>query len=140
MITKNFHQILVALAVSCGTAAVLTSCSDSFLEEKKNYGNFDNTTVYSDYNGAQERINSLYYWMLPVSTSGDGNGTNSPNDWTSIGNADRWSKSTEEYGGFSIFVNPEEEITYTTSTNFDYFYVANDTYSPWGHIHRLFAR
>jgi hypothetical protein len=136
MITKSFHHILVAFAVGCCSAAALTSCSDSFLEEKKNYGNFDNTTVYSDYNGAQERINSLYYWMLPVSTSGDGNGTNSPNDWTPVGNADRWAKSTEEYGGFSIFVNPEEEITYnnTSIANFDYFYVANDTYSPWGHI------
>ncbi|MCR5680802.1 MAG: RagB/SusD family nutrient uptake outer membrane protein [Prevotella sp.] len=115
-------------------SAAFISCSDSFLEEKKNYGNFDNTTVYSDYNGAQERLNSLYYWLLPVSTSGDGNGTNSPNDWTSVGNADRWAKSTEEFGGFSLFVDPGEEVTYTTSTNFDYFYVANDTYSPWGHI------
>jgi len=123
-----------AAVVTCALALFLNACSDSFLEEKKNYGNFDNTTVYSDYNGAQERVNSLYYWLLPISTSGDGNGTNSPNDWTSVGNADRWSKSTEEYGGFSIFVNPEEEITYSFTTNFDYFYVANDTYSPWGHI------
>lgn len=118
-----------------GFCLLIVACSDSFLEEKKNYGNFDNTTVYSDYNGANERIASLYYWLLPTSTSGDGNGTNAPNDWTSVGNADRWAKSTEEYGGFSIFVNPEEEITYNASVaNFDYFYVANDTYSPWGHI------
>ena len=129
LIFKSWNFCIAAIA-----ALLLTACSDSFLEEKKNYGNFDNTTVYSNYSGAEERINSLYYWLLPTSGSGDGNGTNAPNDWTSVGNADRWAKSTEEYGGFSIFVNPGEEITYTTSTNFDYFYVANDTYSPWGHI------
>lgn len=127
-ILKN--SLVVALA-----ALSLAACSDEFLEEKKNYGNFDQTTVYSDYNGALERLNNIYYWMLPISSGGDGNGTNSPNDWTPVGNPDKWSKSTEEYGGFSIFVNPEEEITYNfTTSNFDFFYVANDTYSPWGHI------
>ena len=126
---------IFSVITAFGFCLLIVACSDSFLEEKKNYGNFDNTTVYSDYNGANERIASLYYWLLPTSTSGDGNGTNAPNDWTSVGNADRWAKSTEEYGGFSIFVNPEEEITYNASVaNFDYFYVANDTYSPWGHI------
>ena len=134
MITKII-KTQAACLLCCNLVAALTACSDSFLEEKKNYGNFDNTTVYSDYNGANERIASLYYWLLPTSGSGDGNGTNAPNDWTSVGNADRWAKSTEEYGGFSIFVNPGEEITYNASVaNFDYFYVANDTYSPWGHI------
>ena len=128
------NKIYKNVAMLTMAAGAVMACSDSFLEEKKNYGNFDNTTVYSDYNGAQERINSLYYWLLPISSSGDGNGTNSPNDWTPVGRNDRWSASTEEYGGFSIFVNPGEEITYTTTTNFDYFYVANDTYSPWGHI------
>lgn len=132
---NHINKIIYAGLFGCAACVTLSACSDEFLEEKKNYGNFDNTTVYSDYNGAQERVNSLYYWLLPVSTSGDGNGTNSPNDWTSVGNADRWAKSTEEYGGFSIFVNPVEEITYNASVdNFDYFYVANDTYSPWGHI------
>ena len=134
MITKII-KTQAACLLCCNLVAALTACSDTFLEEKKNYGNFDNTTVYSDYNGANERIASLYYWLLPTSGSGDGNGTNAPNDWTSVGNADRWAKSTEEYGGFSIFVNPGEEITYNASVaNFDYFYVANDTYSPWGHI------
>jgi len=131
---KNKHIFTPALALTA-LALGLASCSDSFLEEKKNYGNFNQTTTYSDYNGAEERVNNLYYWMLPVSDGGDGNGTNKPNDWTSVGNPDKWSKSTEEYGGFSIFVNPEEEITYNFSgPNFDFFYVANDVYSPWGHI------
>ena len=119
MITKII-KTQAACLLCCNLVAALTACSDPFLEEKKNYGNFDNTTVYSDYNGANERIASLYYWLLPTSGSGDGNGTNAPNDWTSVGNADRWAKSTEEYGGFSIFVNPGEEITYNASVaNFD---------------------
>ncbi len=131
---KNKNILRAAIAMT--TLAVgFASCSDDFLEEKKNYGNFNQTTAYSDYNGAQERLNNLYYWMLPVSDGGDGNGTNKPNDWTPVGNPDKWSKSTEEYGGFSIFVNPNEEITYSfDGSNFDFFYVANDVYSPWGHI------
>lgn len=134
MNNKNIFSKALALTT---IAMSLTACSDSFLEEKKNYGNFNQTTAYSDYNGAQERLNNLYYWLLPTSRSGDGNGTNSPNDWTSVGNPDKWSKSTDEYGGFSIFVNPEEEVTYNfggDKGNFDFFYVANDVYSPWGHI------
>lgn len=132
MNNKNIFSKALALTT---IAMSLTACSDSFLEEKKNYGNFNQTTAYSDYNGAQERLNNLYYWLLPTSRSGDGNGTNSPNDWTSVGNPDKWAKSTDEYGGFSIFVNPEEEVTYNfTGVNFDFFYVANDVYSPWGHI------
>jgi len=132
MKNKNiFGTALVLASIAVG----VSSCSDDFLKEKKNYGNFNQTTAYSDYNGAQERLNNLYYWMLPTADGGDGNGTNKPNDWTPVGNPDKWSKSTDEYGGFSIFVNPEEEITYNFSgTNFDFFYVANDVYSPWGHI------
>ena len=131
---NNKHHIITALVLA-SMAVGITSCSDDFLREKKNYGNFNQTTAYSNFNGAQERVNNLYFWMLPVSDGGDGNGTNRPNDWTPVGNPDKWSKSTEEYGGFSIFVNPEEEITYNfTGSNFDFFYVANDVYSPWGHI------
>ncbi len=132
MKNKNiFGTALVLASIAVG----VSSCSDDFLKEKKNYGNFNQTTAYSDYNGAQERLNNLYYWMLPTADGGDGNGTNKPNDWTPVGNPDKWSKSTDEYGGFSIFVNPEEEITYNFSgANFDFFYVANDVYSPWGHI------
>ncbi len=131
---KNKNKFATALVLTA-MAMGMTSCSDDFLREKKNYGNFDQTTAYSDYNGALERVNNLYYWMLPISDGGDGNGTNKPNDWTPVGNPDKWSKSTDEYGGFSIFVNPEEEITYNfEGTNFDFFYVANDVYSPWGHI------
>ena len=104
---NNYNIIKTALVLGAIGMGV-TSCSDEFLKEKKNYGNFNQTTAYSNYNGALERVNNLYFWMLPTSDGGDGNGTNKPNDWTPMGNPDKWSKSTEEYGGFSIFVNPEE--------------------------------
>ena len=131
---NNYNIIRTALVLAV-MGMGFTSCSDDFLKEKKNYGNFNQTTAYSNFNGALERVNNLYFWMLPTSDGGDGNGTNKPNDWTPMGNPDKWSKSTEEYGGFSIFVNPEEEVTYNfNGDNFDFFYVANDVYSPWGHI------
>ena len=91
---NNKHHIITALVLT-SMAMGITSCSDDFLKEKKNYGNFNQTTAYSNFNGAQERVNNLYYWMLPVSDGGDGNGTNHPNDWTSVGNPDEWSKSTD---------------------------------------------
>lgn len=108
-----------------------TACSDDFLKEKKNYGNFDSSNTYGSVAAATERLNSLYFWLLPTN-GGDGNGTNKQNDWTSIGLADKWAKSTEEYGGFSMWVDPSEELTFENV--YDYFFVANDTYSPWGHI------
>ena len=127
---KKLYQFgyVVALAMTAG----LTACSDSFLEEKKNYGNFDASNTYGSVAAATERLNSIYFWLLPTSRSGSGNGANYQNDWTSIGNQDDWSKSTEEYGGFTLWINPQEELTYDNV--YDHFFVANDTYSPWGHI------
>lgn len=87
----------------------LSSCSDSFLEDKKNYDNV-NTEVYNYFSGAQGRVNDLYSWCLP-----------SPGDMTwktpSTGYADLAGKSTEEYSGFSDFVNPEIELSSMSSTN-----------------------
>ena len=96
------------------TAVVgFTACSDKFLEEKRNYGNFNAADSYGSAAAATERLNNIYFWLLPVSTGGSGNGTNAPNDWTSVGNADDWAKSTLEYGGIStMWVNPQEELTY----------------------------
>ena len=55
---NNKHQFIAVLATTA-IALGLNSCSDDFLKEKKNYGNFDQTTAYSDFNGAQERVNNL---------------------------------------------------------------------------------
>lgn len=87
----------------------LSSCSDEFLEDKKNYDNA-NSNIYNYYSGANGRVNDIYSWCLP---------TTSDMTWKypSCGNADLAGKSTEEYSGFSNFVNPEIELTSTSSTN-----------------------
>lgn len=126
----KYGKVALMAAVAFG----MTACSDDFLEDKKNYGNFNGTNVYGSVLGAEERINTLYFSMLPMAGQGDGNGVGDINNVTSTGSPDKFAKSTEEYGGFSIFVNPEQELTYNHSDMYDYFYVANDVYSPWGHI------
>lgn len=87
----------------------LNSCSDTFLEEKRNY---DNATVdiYDYYSGCNGRVNDIYSWCLP---------TISDQTWKypSIGNSDIAGKSTEEYSGFSEFVNPEIELSSVNPTN-----------------------
>lgn len=130
----NKINFLKSATIVAAAAVTLVACSDDFLKEKKNYGNFDSSNVYGSYDGALERVNTLYAQMLPQSGGGDGNGIGNVNNTTSVGWADKWAKSTEEFGGFSIFVNPEEELVYNHSSMFDYLYVANDVYSPWGHI------
>ena len=46
------------------TALSLASCSDQFLEDKKNYDNA-NTDIYNYYSGANGRLNDIYAWCLP---------------------------------------------------------------------------
>lgn len=122
------------LAAMAAVALSLGACSDDFLEDKKNFGNFDSENTYGYYASAEERVNTMYFALLPQSGGGDGQGIGNVNDVTSIGRPDKWAKSTEEYGGFTAFINPEQELTYNHSDLFDYFFVANDTYSPWGKI------
>lgn len=126
----NINKVATIAAIAFG----LSACSDSFLEDKKNFGSFDKNNTYGNYDAAEERVNTMYFALLPSSNGGDGQGIGNVNDVTSVGLPDKWAKSTEEYGGFSIFVNPEQELTYNHSNMYDYFYVANDTYSPWGKI------
>ena len=97
------------------SALALSSCSDSFLEEKKNYDNV-NKDIYNYYDGCNGRLNDIYSWCLPTT-----------NDLTwkypSMGNADEAGKSTEEYSGLSSFVDPQIELSSTSTTNSvpDYF-------------------
>lgn len=90
---------------------VLSSCSDQFLKDMKNY---DSTGVeaYNYYSGALGRLADVYALALPYVNSG-------MPVWQvpSSGLADDESKSTEEYSGFGCFVNPEN--IRTASSNFD---------------------
>ncbi len=91
---------------SVGIVALLglASCSDKFLEEKEN---FDNATqdLYNTYEGAKGRVTDVYSWCLP--TVGDlvQEGINNYLS-VSVGSNDMAGKSTEEYSGFSVFVDP----------------------------------
>ncbi len=103
------------MSMAVASVLALSACSDQFLQDKKNY---DNATseIYGYYEGANGRLNDLYSWSLPA---------NGDVSWKipSMGNADICAKSTEEYSGFSDFVNPEIELQSMGSTNSvpDYF-------------------
>lgn len=107
----NIRLLSIGLIGALG----LSSCSDTFLEDKKNYDNA-NKDIYNYYSGANGRLNDIYSWCLP---------TVADQTWKypSAGNNDIAGKSTEEYSGFSDFVNPEIELSSTSSTNAvpDYF-------------------
>ncbi len=97
--------------LSIGFLAVLGlgSCSDKFLEEKEN---FDNATqgLYNTYEGAKGRVTDIYSWCLP--NVGDLVQEGIYNYLSvSMGNADMASKATEEYSGFSVFVDPTIELS-----------------------------
>ena len=102
------NNIKISVICMAGLLA-MASCSDGFLEDKKNYDNV-NSDIYNYYSGCNGRVNDVYSWCLPTS-----------NDlswkYPSMGNADNAGKSTEEYSGFSDFVNPEFELSSTSTTN-----------------------
>lgn len=123
---KLFSSALVA-------AFFFASCSDSFLEEKKNYDNV-NTGIYNYYSGANARVSDVYAWSLPDPNSN----ANWKTDCT--GNADDQSKSTEEYSGFGAFVDPEAEMTVMGGTKVqDFFHnqANNIQASVWGRIRNI---
>ena len=114
----------------------LSSCSDDFLKDMKNY---ESTTpeAYNYYSGALGRLADVYALALPY-----GNSSSVP-IWQvpSNGRADDESKSTEEYSGFGCYVNGEITLSSTSQTNSvpDYFQgqarkVRNST---WGRIRNV---
>ncbi|RKD90277.1 RagB/SusD family nutrient uptake outer membrane protein [Mangrovibacterium diazotrophicum] len=114
--------VVAFLAVS----ALFSGCNTDYLEEMRSYGNYTDE-IYNDYQGALGRVNFLYAALLPYSGGSTFNFT-----WHSTGDADDWSKSTEEYGGFSSFVDPTLILTNSTVT--DYIYGENKNVSPFGRI------
>ena len=84
------------------------SCSDEFLQDKKNFDQVG-AEVYNDYDGANGRLNDLYGWCLPTVS-------NMSWKYPSAGLNDAAGKSTEEYAGFSEFVDPEKKMSSDGST------------------------
>ena len=103
---KNIFRISVAF----WAMTAFTSCSDQFMQDKQN---FDSTTAdaYNYWSGALARVADVYKVCLP-----DPKGVPSAM-FNSTGLADDQSKSTEEYSGFSAFVDPLKPLTYQTGNN-----------------------
>ena len=111
--------------------ASLTSCSDQFLQDKKNYDSAS-ADSYNYYSGALGRVADIYAWCLPDATA------NPSWKYNSTGLSDIQSKSTEEYSGFGSFVDPDAEMTYQSGNNPvpDYFHGSsgNIQQMAWGRI------
>ncbi len=106
--------------------SLLTGCSDQFLRDKENY---DRTTefVYNDYAGAMKRADNLYTLLMPSGATGV------DYQFPSTGSADIYSKSTEEYGGFTDFIDPGVVVDNTNVL--DLFYNERKTSrNPYGRI------
>lgn len=117
-----------------GLASLLafSACSDSFLDDKKNYDNV-NTDVYNYYEGANARVSDVYSWCLP-NTSG------TPGwQYPSTGSNDNEGQSTEEYSGFGCFVDPQGEMSVSKGNMPDYFYgqLNNIQASAYGRIRNI---
>ena len=118
---NKWSSFVILLAIT----GLISGCSDQFLQDKQNYDNFT-AEIYNDFLGAQGRVNFLYYSLLPSSTA------SISFDTPSAGVSDDYSKSTEEYGGFSVFVDPTLIMDNTTVP--DYIYRENKNISPYGRI------
>ena len=114
------------------SAVVFTSCSDQFLEDKKNYGQVSEE-IYQYYEGAKGRLNDIYSLCLP-------NVAEQSWRYPSCGINDEAGKSTEEYFKFSKFVNPQNELSSMVSSGDqsvpDYFLGTQNNIreNTWGHI------
>lgn len=111
-----------------------TACSTDFLEEKLNY-DLANPALYDNYDGCVGRVNDCYSFCLPNPNGNPGW------QYTSTGKADDWSKCTEEYSGFGIFVNPLAQLnTLTGDSQPDYYQGAdasNIQQNVWGLIRNI---
>lgn len=123
------------ISIAAAACLALSSCSDDFLKDMKNY---ESTTpeAYNYYSGALGRLADVYALAMPYAASGS-------YVWQvpSSGLADDQSKSTEEYSGFGCYVNPEIELSTTSNTNPvpDYYQgeARKVRYSTWGRIRNV---
>lgn len=101
---------------AAGILFLLGSCSDDFLQEKKDYNGF-NDEIYSNFSMAQASVDYIHRQVEPKM----GTGVSALNG--STGSADEFSKSTLEYAGSTKFVGLAEILT----SNVDcYFNGSND--------------
>ena len=101
-----------AICLTIAVAAVMGSCSDDFIEEKKNYSNVT-SEIYNYYSGANGRLHECYRITLPNIQAGGAQIW----QYNSLGMSDNHSQSTEEYRNFSSFVNPQVDMNTITGTS-----------------------
>lgn len=120
---------IITFGIAFMAIAFLGSCSDEFLQDKKNYDYASGSDIYNDYDGALARLADIYKYMMP-DVKGD------PSyQFNSTGNADAQSQSTEEYSGFGAFVDPRTPMTYNSGLP-DYFHGSSGNIQTmtYGHI------
>ena len=134
--TRNTYIYIIVGSVAA--LILLGSCSDDFLEEKKLYGKYNYNTVYNNYETAKNRIDNLYYQLLPGKKEGQGTGV----AIVSTGTDDEFAKSTDEFGGLSKLEDNQALLDYKDINNggsfvWDHFYVENKETSPWGYLRNI---
>lgn len=128
-----FKSLLSASLIVGGVGGGLTSCSDEFLSDKKNFDNVS-VDIYNYYEGANARINDIYAWCLPD--------VNAEANWkyNCTGMNDTQAKCTEEYSGFGAFVDPDNILTTNGGAKVpDYFHNQSNNIqaSVWGRIRNI---
>lgn len=132
---KIFNIGLPALLLT--GALMVSSCSDSFLEDKKNYDSYKAEEVYNDFTTAKLRVETMYNYMSPqANQSVNGNENNYIWRLPSSGAADNFARSTEEYGGFSSFVNPNTFIDYNNVIDL-FHHELKIRSSPWAYLREV---
>lgn len=126
-------NIIKVFGLGLIASMTITSCSDDFLEEKKNYDNV-NTGIYDTEEGCLRRVYDVYSWCLPT--------VNSDPTWQypSTGSNDTQAQSTEEYSGFGAFVDPQNPLSVMSGTSVpDYFFGTpnNIQNNAWGRIRNI---
>jgi hypothetical protein len=113
---------------------LFASCSDQFLEDKRNYDNVT-SEVYNYYDGANGRLSDAYSFVLPNSNS------SANYRYPCTGLNDDQSKSTEEYYGFGVFVDPQNIMKSEAGNSYlpDYFMgdKTNIQASVYGYIRNI---
>ena len=60
---KRKHILIASVALMA--TSFLESCSDEFLQDKKNYDYASPQDAYNNYSGALARVNDIYKFIMP---------------------------------------------------------------------------
>ena len=140
----NIYKIFRAGLVCYGFAAMLTACSDSFLEEKRPYGSFGENDIYADWESVKLHLNYVYQGSLPYFRGYNSNGGNQGGNSTSTnGPADQWpvglpdflSTHCDEFAGYGsngygYLSEPNKEKAWDNTNIFKFFWTGVNE-SPW---------